>query len=327
MQGAQQGSATYTDGSALHIGIVQARFNEGITNALAAACLDELAQLGVPASQIHHVTVPGALEVPAALQVVAESARFVALGAEAPYVHAWGNLKFDLTVPASAHEQAEQWRRWWGEQRPVWIAASTHPEEETQVLTAHRHVLAEQPDALLVLAPRHPERLPAVLADVEQAGFSALCRSALAPVPQAPSPDTPAPAAGQVLVVDTLGELITFYAASVVAFVGGSLVPVGGHNPLEPLTLGKPTVTGPCVFNFDAVYAELTALEGTTTGASARGLGQHVAELLAQPERRALPATVVAWLQANQGSTARLLAYADQLVRRLEAAKAALQQP
>ena len=79
MQGAQQGSATYTDGSVLHIGIVQARFNEGITNALAAACLDELAQLGVPASQIHHVTVPGALEVPAALQVMAESARFDAL--------------------------------------------------------------------------------------------------------------------------------------------------------------------------------------------------------------------------------------------------------
>ena len=79
MQGAQQGSATYTDGSALHIGIVQARFNEGITNALAAACLDELAQLGVPASQIHHVSVPGALEVPAALQVMAESARFDAL--------------------------------------------------------------------------------------------------------------------------------------------------------------------------------------------------------------------------------------------------------
>lgn len=253
--------------------------------------------------------------------------RFVALGAEAPYVHAWGNLKFDLTVPASAYAQAGQWRLWWGEQRPVWIAASTHPEEELQVLTAHRHVLAEQPDALLVLAPRHPERLPAVLVDVEKAGFSALCRSALAAVPHIPSPDTPAPATSQVLVVDTLGELMTFYAACDVAFVGGSLVPVGGHNPLEPLALGKPTVTGPCVFNFDAVYAELTALEGTTTVASARGLGQHVAELLAQPERRALPATVVAWLQANQGSTARLLAYADQLVRRLEAAKAALQQP
>lgn len=79
MQGAQQGSATYTDGSTLHIGIVQARFNEGITNALAAACLDELALLGVPASQIHHVTVPGALEVSSALQVMAESGRFDAL--------------------------------------------------------------------------------------------------------------------------------------------------------------------------------------------------------------------------------------------------------
>lgn len=79
MQGAQQGVAAYSDGSVLHIGIVQARFNEGITNALAAACVDELAQLGVPAHHIHHVTVPGALEVPSALQVMAESGRFDAL--------------------------------------------------------------------------------------------------------------------------------------------------------------------------------------------------------------------------------------------------------
>lgn len=247
--------------------------------------------------------------------------RFVTLGAEAPYVHAWGNLKFDLTVPDSARTEAQIWRHWWGEQRPVWIAASTHPEEELQVLTAHRHVLAEQPNALLVLAPRHPERLPAVLADVEKAGFSALCRSTLAAVPHIPSPDTPAPTTGQVLVVDTLGELMTFYAASDVAFIGGSLVPVGGHNPLEPLALGKPTVTGPHVFNFDVVYAELTALQGTTTVTSASGLGQHVAELLTHPDRCTLPAPVVAWLRSNQGSTARLLAYAEKLLKLLDEAK------
>jgi 3-deoxy-D-manno-octulosonic-acid transferase len=243
-----------------------------------------------------------------------DAQRFIDLGAEPQQVQAWGDLKFDVSVPDSALRQGSRWREWWGASRPVWIAASTHAGEDAQVLAAHRQVLTDLPDALLVLAPRHPERVPSVLEEIRQAGLQPLCRSGLGATAEAPDETTSAPTAGQVLVVDTLGELMTFYAAADVAFVGGSLVPTGGHNPLEPLALGKPTLTGPHVFNFEGLYAELSALGGTTTVTSASALGQAVLEVLTQPEAHALATPVVDWLRSNQGNTARLLSFAEELL-------------
>ena len=245
-----------------------------------------------------------------------DAERFVALGAAASQVEALGNLKFDIERSPTVVAAGQAWREWLGRGRPVWIAASTHPGEEEQVLTAHRQL----PQALLVLVPRHPERADAVAAAVEAAGLQVLRRSRLAPAPALPAADIPAPSSGCVLLVDTLGELMNFYAASDLAYVGGSLVPNGGHNPLEPLVLGLPVLSGPQVFNFREVYAELQALAAVTMVDSAEILGrQLVAALASWPDLRHIapgPA-VQEWLQRSQGSTARLVARAEALARTL----------
>ena len=245
-----------------------------------------------------------------------DAERFVALGAAASQVEALGNLKFDIERSPTVVAAGQAWREWLGRGRPVWIAASTHPGEEEQVLTAHRQL----PQALLVLVPRHPERADAVAAAVEAAGLQVLRRSRLAPAPALPAADIPAPSSGCVLLVDTLGELMNFYAACDIAYVGGSLVPNGGHNPLEPLVLGLPVLSGPQVFNFREVYAELQALHAVTMVDSDHMLGrQLVAALASWPDlRQVAPGqTVRDWLQRSQGCTARLLERAEaQLGRR-----------
>jgi 3-deoxy-D-manno-octulosonic-acid transferase len=158
-----------------------------------------------------------------AAQSAADAERYRKLGARAASVLVTGNLKYDLPLPEGIVEQALEWRRAWGG-RPVWIAASTHPDEEEVVLQAHRAVLEAFPEALLLWAPRHPERFAAVAAASGRAGFQVRQRR-----------DDGLPGLdSDVFVVDTLGELMAFYAASDVAFVGGSLQEVGGHNVLEP---------------------------------------------------------------------------------------------
>lgn len=243
-----------------------------------------------------------------------DAERFVALGATADQVEALGNLKFDLERSPQVVAAGQAWRDWLGAERPVWIAASTHPGEEEQVLAAHRQLLQQQPQALLLLAPRHPERAEAVLAMVQAAGLQVLRRSGLGPALQPPAPGLPAPGGEAVLVIDTLGELMGFYAASDLAYVGGSLVANGGHNPLEPLVLDKPVLSGPQVFNFREVYAELQALDAVTLVDSAEALGQALAAAFAQgvPSPTANPA-VADWMRQNQGSTARLIERAQRL--------------
>lgn len=244
-----------------------------------------------------------------------DAERFVALGAAASQVEALGNLKFDLERSPQVVAAGQAWRDWLGQARPVWIAASTHPGEEEQVLSAHLLLLEQQPQALLVLAPRHPERAEAVLAAVQAAGLRALRRSALAPVPELPLAGSPTPGNGTVLVVDTLGELMTFYAASDTAYVGGSLVPNGGHNPLEPLVLDLPVLSGPQVFNFREVYAELQALDAVTMIDSGDALGRALGVVFGQglhAPAAANPA-VAGWMRQNQGSTTRLIERAERL--------------
>jgi len=245
-----------------------------------------------------------------------DAERFIALGAPATRVEALGNLKFDLERSPQTLARGQAWRTWLGADRPVWIAASTHPGEEEQVLAAHRLLLQRQPSALLVLAPRHPERTTAVAELAQAQGWRVLRRSALATAPALPTPDQPAPGERSVLVVDTLGELMDFYAAGDIAYVGGSLVPNGGHNPLEPLVFGRPVLSGPQVFNFREVYAELQALAAVTLVDSDAALGERLSAMLAHwPElEQALPGPAVTdWLHRNQGSTARLIGRAEAL--------------
>lgn len=211
-----------------------------------------------------------------AAQTPEDASRYTLLGAVAERLQVTGNIKFDMQVPPAVHHDGEALRAAWGN-RPVWIAGSTHEGEEELVLQAHRAVLATHPQALLVLAPRHPQRFATVAGLLVTHGFTHVTRSSGQSVT----------AATQVLLLDTLGELLRFYMASDAAFVGGSLVPVGGHNLLEPAALARPVLTGPHTFNAPDVAALLAQQGGLRHVYSAAELGETVNDLLDSPDLRA----------------------------------------
>lgn len=243
-----------------------------------------------------------------------DAARFLAMGAAPDRVEALGNLKFDLDVPPEAAALGQAWRTALGRGRPVWIAASTHPGEDEQVLAAHRMVLATHPDAMLLLAPRHPERAAEVAQLIEAQGLVPMRRSSLPPPPQPALPGREGKRP-DVLLIDTLGELMDFYAASDIAFVGGSLVPHGGHNPLEPAALGLPVLTGPHVHNFSDVFAAMCATGAAREVMDAHALGMAVAELLEDATlRRSMGEAGATWLAAHRGALERLVGRLESLV-------------
>jgi 3-deoxy-D-manno-octulosonic-acid transferase len=182
--------------------------------------------------------------------------------------------------------------------RPVWVAGSTHDGEDQQVLAAHARIRARHPTALLLLAPRHPQRFDAVATLLARAQLPFVRRSAGAAVG----------AGDSVLLVDTVGELLTLYAAADVAFVGGSLAPVGGHNLLEPAALGLPVLTGPSDFNGRDIARLLLGVGAVQRVTDAAGLAETVAALFADGERRrAQGAAGREAVASNRGSLARLL--------------------
>jgi len=183
-----------------------------------------------------------------AAQTRQDAARLVSLGARPDRVRVTGNTKFDVRLPASLSEEAQALRRCFGVDRGVWIAASTHDGEEQQVLQAFETVREALPDSLLALVPRHPDRAASVAALARKSGHVTAMRS-----------ESPASCAdASVFIGDTLGELPLFYAASDVAFVGGSLVQEGGHNMLEPAALGIPVIFGPYVHDVAEISERLT---------------------------------------------------------------------
>jgi len=211
-----------------------------------------------------------------AAQSRTDAARYRLLGVEPARIVVSGNLKFDMPVPYAAVQAGEELRRKWGHLRPVWIAGSTHEGEELPVLEAHLQVLKRLPDALLLIAPRHPERFRLVESSVRSLGFSMATRSA----------DRVPSAAHQVFVIDAMGELMQFYAAADLAFVGGSLVPIGGHNVLEPAALSRPVLVGPHTFNFEEITLTLIGEGAAVRLADASELGTAVLQLLRDAERR-----------------------------------------
>jgi 3-deoxy-D-manno-octulosonic-acid transferase len=211
-----------------------------------------------------------------AAQSMTDAARLRDLGAEPERLGVVGNLKYDMTVPVELKTQAQTMRAGWGERRPVWIAASTHEGEEEPVLKAHAAVLRQFPDALLLFAPRHPERFKPVALACRSFGFITRTRS------EGGSAD----ADTQCFVVDTLGELLRFYAAADVAFVGGSLVPIGGHNVLEPAALSVPVIVGPQTFNFTDITASLIEAGAALCIAESEELSTAVIKLLADEQLR-----------------------------------------
>ncbi|MBX8510634.1 lipid IV(A) 3-deoxy-D-manno-octulosonic acid transferase [Pseudomonas cichorii] len=234
-----------------------------------------------------------------AVQTEAEAQRFRDLGARPECVAVTGSIKFDLSIDPQLPEQAAQLReQWQATGRPVWIAASTHAGEDESVLAAHRQLLSSHPDALLILVPRHPERFNSVHELCQQQGFTTVRRSS----GQAVTPDT------SVLLGDTMGELLFLYALADSAFVGGSLVPNGGHNLLEPAALAKPVLSGPHLFNFLEIAALLRQAGALEEVGDPDALATAVQRLFDQPQlARSMADAGLGVMKANQGALQRLL--------------------
>lgn len=219
--------------------------------------------------------------------------RFAELGA--PRVADCGNLKFDLPVAETIPPVTD-------ERTHTWLAASTHPGEEAPVLAAHARVREAYPDARLILVPRHPERAAEVMRQVASAGFSVRPWKAGA---QSEHVD--------VEVIDRAGVLGERFAEVPVVFMGGSLEPVGGHNPLEPAAVGRAVLTGPHVHNFRAVFAALADAGGERQVADAEALAAAVIECLEEP---------AAWAAAGERARAVIAGHrgaAERLADRLAA--------
>jgi len=237
-----------------------------------------------------------------AAQAPADAERFHALGVPSGRVRVTGSIKFDIHLPASLHETAEVLRRDWGG-RPVWVAASTHEGEDEIIVRAHKQVQMVHPQALLVLVPRHPERFDRVDTLCRRAGFRVARRSS-----------SPGGVSGmEVFLGDTMGELTLFIAASDVAFVGGSLVPVGGHNILEPAALGVPILFGPHMFNFALISQMMLTAGAAAMVDDEQMLSSTVTNWLGDASERArMGESGRRLVEKNRGALGRLLALIEE---------------
>ncbi|MHC8289308.1 lipid IV(A) 3-deoxy-D-manno-octulosonic acid transferase [Pseudomonas sp. XS1P51] len=279
----------------------------GIPVALANARLSERSARGY--GRFRKLTQPMLAEMSLfAVQTEAEAQRFRDLGARAETVEVTGSIKFDLTIDPQLLQRAAELRaQWQAQERPVWIAASTHEGEDEVVLAAHRQLLASHPDALLILVPRHPERFNAVFELCRQQGFATVRRSTGEPV----TADT------SVLLGDTMGELLFLYALADSAFVGGSLVPNGGHNLLEPAALAKPVLSGPHLFNFLEIAAQLRSAGALQEVEDAEGLALAVQRLFELPrDAQRMAEAGLKVMRTNQGALQRLLDGLGRLIDR-----------
>ncbi|HET8819212.1 MAG TPA: lipid IV(A) 3-deoxy-D-manno-octulosonic acid transferase [Xanthomonadaceae bacterium] len=232
-----------------------------------------------------------------AAQSHADATRFVRLGAPRARVTDVGNLKYETAIPPGVDALAREFAARAG-QRPAWIAASTHEGEEAAVVAIHARLRARHPGLLLLWAPRHPERFRPVAQLAVEAGWRVATRK----LTHWPDADD------DVFVIDTLGELTAFYACAQVAFVGGSLQPVGGHNLLEPAAVGTPVVTGPHLHNFTEIARRMKEAGALCAEHDADAVGAALDRLLADEEERArVAAAGTALVEEGRGALARTL--------------------
>jgi len=233
-----------------------------------------------------------------ACQYPAHAERFLALGAGTDRIGALGSVKFDVSLPEDHVARVRVLEeRWQLAGRLVWIAGSTHPGEEETVLEAHRRIREHHPNALLILVPRHPHRADEVSGLVEAAGFE-LVRMSAANGGRSPA----------VVLGDTMGELLYLYGLSRIAFLGGSLVSVGGHNPIEAAICGQPLVMGPETFNFPDVVAAFSDARCLTLVLDAQSLSRTVVSCFDDPDRTELEGERARQvIRENTGATDRLI--------------------
>ncbi len=224
--------------------------------------------------------------------------RFLSLGLKRNQLAVTGSLKFDISVTPELAAKAIALRSQWASRRQVWIATSTHEGEETLLLEAHKELLKNHPTLLLILVPRHPERFPVACELTRKAGLTFTQRS----TGEVPSSGT------QVVIGDTMGELMLLYGIADLAFVGGSLVERGGHNPLEAAAHAIPVLMGPHTINFKDICAKLAQDDGLITVTDTASLVKEISTLLTDEDYRLYYGRhAVEVLHQNQGALQRLL--------------------
>jgi len=208
------------------------------------------------------------------VQSESHAERFVALGAHSDRVHALGSIKMDQALPADFKEQVDRIEQHTMGRR-LWLAASTHPGEDLPMLKIYQRLREQQTNLRLVIAPRHVHRSDDIKLASEELGFKT-CRIST----------TTEWSGYDVLVVDVMGQLTAWYGASEVAFVGGSLVPHGGHNFMEAAIAGCAVVTGPHLFNFESLADHFQKAEALCRGSSEQEVANQVFVLLNQEDTR-----------------------------------------
>lgn len=240
-----------------------------------------------------------------AAQYASDGERFVKLGLPEKKLTIGGSIKFELSISDELKAKQQALKQQWAPNRPVWVAGSTHPGENEQLFAAHQTLLNDFPDLLLVIIPRHSERFDEVTQQAINTGFTTVRRSEDA----TPNNDT------QVVIGDTMGEMLLLLGISDISYIGGSLIERGGHNPLEPAALGKPVIMGPSCYNFSDICDKLVASSGLKHVANSDELAIFISQLLNDgiqcSEMGAKAQQVVA---DNQGTLARLMNWVKQKV-------------
>lgn len=232
-----------------------------------------------------------------------DAQRFIDLGLPQDRITVTGSIKFDIHLSEQQQQSIADLKAAWSSQRPVWIAASTHHGEDDIILMAHKHLLKSYPDLLLILVPRHPERFASVEKLINDYGLTyQLCSENQVPTPQT-----------QIILGNTMGELIVLYGMADIAFVGGSLVERGGHNPLEPALHHLPIIMGEHTFNFNVICKQLIQANGLwVTQATKDDLSQKISQLLQDNTlRKRVGENAFLVLKHNQGALDRLLTVID----------------
>lgn len=232
-----------------------------------------------------------------AAQTRKDGDRFIDIGAAKETVKILGNMKFDVEIPKEIIEFGLKLKESVFKERFVWLIASTHKDEEAIFLDIYNSLKQKIPELLLVIVPRHPERFGEVRKLCEQHQLRVVYRTT----------GLPCHADTDVYLVDTMGELKSFYAAADVAFVGGSMVPVGGHNILEAAAVGVPVMFGPYMANFKEIAEGVLGQQAAIQCRSKDEIANSILELYTQPAYRdALVAKSKAFVVSNQGVIARI---------------------
>jgi 3-deoxy-D-manno-octulosonic-acid transferase len=241
-----------------------------------------------------------------AIQNQDDAERMIRIGAPQERVSVTGSIKFEISIPASQREAAEVLRREWGQHRTIWVAASTHEGEDELILSIHKKLKVKYPDLLLVLVPRHPERFSSAERLARNVGLNVLLRS-----------EKSVDVAGDIDVIigDTMGELQLMFGAVDIAFIGGSLVPTGGHNLLEAAAVGVPSVVGPHTFNF-AEITRLAVERGCALQvADSDELEQAICNYIERPEDRSIAGEAgIALVEENKGALEKNIELIKQLL-------------